>query len=321
VTPLNDGVAYMDDAQNIPGDFRCGYVTIIGEPNVGKSTLLNALIGQKISIVTSKPQTTRHRILGILSEDAYQIIFLDTPGIIRPRYLLQEVMMQFASRAMEDADVLLFMTDVSRGLPDPPRESGTREEALARLRELGKPVFLVLNKIDLIRKENLLRLIEQYNGMFPFTETFPVSALQGEGTAELLTTLVPMLPHHPPFYPVDIVSEHHERFFISEIIREKVFDRYKEEVPYSATVEVVEFKEREGGKWFISADISVERDSQKGIIIGKKGAALKEVGRIARKEIEEFLRHPVFLELHVRVRKDWRQDEQWVRRLGYRPDR
>ncbi len=311
----------MDDDASIADDFRCGYVTIIGEPNVGKSTLLNSLIGQKISIVTRKPQTTRHRILGILSRDNYQIIVLDTPGIIRPQYLLQEVMMQFASRAMEDADVLLFMTDAARDFDSSAGPSGTREEAFSRLRSLGKPVVLVLNKIDLIPKDDVLRLAEEYNRVYPFTETFPVSALRREGTDELLGALVSMMPHHPALYPLDIVSEHPERFFISEMIREKIFELYREEIPYSTTVDIAEFKEREEGKWFISAEVTVERDSQKGIIIGKKGAALREIGFLARKEIEAFLQHPVYLELHVRVRKDWRQHEQWVRRLGYRPDR
>jgi GTP-binding protein Era len=311
----------MLDEKGTGDDFRCGYVTIIGEPNVGKSTLLNALIGQKISIVTSKPQTTRHRILGILSRDNYQIIVLDTPGIIRPRYLLQEVMMQFASRAMEDADALVFMSDAAHGINAAAGSSGTRDEAFSRLRSLGKPVVLVLNKTDLIPKDDVLRLAGEYNRLYPFTETFPVSALRHEGTDELLGALVSMMPHHPALYPVDIISEEPERFFISEMIREKIFELYREEIPYSTTVDIVEFKEREEGKWFISAEVTVERDSQKGIVIGKKGAALREIGLLARKEIEAFLRHPVYLELHVRVRKDWRQDEQWVRRLGYRPDR
>jgi GTPase len=297
-------------------DFRSGYVTIIGEPNVGKSTLMNTLIGRKISIVTNKPQTTRHRILGILSTDTSQIIFLDTPGIIKPRYLLQEVMMQFASTAMEDADVLLFMVDVMH----PGEETGTRDEAFARLRSLGKPVYLILNKIDLIEKSTVLPLIATQSTLFPFAEVFPISALRGEGTSALIRTLTGALPVHPAYYPTDIVSEHPERFFISEIVREKIFEMYKEEIPYSTTVEIIQFKEREAGKWFISAEISVERDSQKGILIGKRGDALKRIGSAARKAVEAFLQHPVFLELHVRVRKDWRHDKQWIRRLGYGAD-
>jgi GTP-binding protein Era len=297
-------------------EFRCGYVTIIGEPNVGKSTLMNTLLGQKISIVTSKPQTTRHRILGILSTDAYQIIFLDTPGIIKPRYLLQEVMMQFASTAMEDADVLLFMVDVM----NPGTETGTRDEAFKRLRALRKPVFLILNKVDLVPKDTVLPLIASYSAIFPFAEIFPISALTADGTDVLVQALAGTLPAHPPFYPADIVSEHPERFFISELVREKIFEMFKEEIPYSTTVGIVEFKERDAGKWFISAEISVERDSQKGILIGKRGEALKRIGSAARKSVEEFLQHPVFLELHVRVRKDWRHDKQWIRRLGYSAD-
>jgi GTP-binding protein Era len=294
--------------------FRAGYVTIMGEPNVGKSTLLNRILKQKISIVSSKPQTTRHRILGILTEETHQIIFLDTPGIIKPRYLLQEAMMQFAGRAIADADVLLFMIDAL----DPKTGSDlAHAEAFRRLQELRKPVILVINKIDLVEKSMLLPVIEFYSHAFPFREIFPISALTGEGTQDLQKTLIPLLPVHPPLYPPDIVSEQSERFFVSEIIREKVFRACHEEVPYATTVEVLEFKERAHGKWFIAADIYVERDSQKGILIGKKGAMLKELGGQARKDIEGFLGHPVFLELHVKVREKWREKPEWLQRLGY----
>jgi len=305
-----------EQATSIPGDFRCGYVTIIGEPNVGKSTLMNGLLGQKISIVTHKPQTTRHKILGILSSASHQIIFLDTPGIIKPRYLLQEVMMQFATSAIEDADLLLFMLDAT----DPKTGNDlAHEEAFQRLKGLSKPVFLVINKVDLVKKTDLLPVIEFYAKAFPFKEIFPISALTLDGTAGLVAAITPHLPRHPPFYPLDIVSEHHERFFVSEIIREKLFLMLQEEVPYSTTVDIVEFKEREKGKTFISADVYVERDSQKGIVIGKQGATLKKIGQLARKEIEDFLQHTVFLELHVKVRK-WREDKQWLSRLGYRSE-
>lgn len=296
------------------GTFRAGYVTIMGEPNVGKSTLLNRILKQKISIVSSKPQTTRHRILGILTEEFYQVVFLDTPGIIKPRYLLQEAMMQFAGRAIADADVLLFMIDAL----DPKTGSDlAHAEAFQKLQELRKPVILVINKVDLVPKPTLLPVISFYSQAFPFREVFPISALTGEGTDDMLRTIIPILPLHPPLYPPDIVSEQSERFFVSEIIREKVFRACHEEVPYATTVEVLEFKERATGKWFIAADIYVERDSQKGILIGKKGAMLKDLGGQARRDIEEFLGHQVFLELHVKVREKWREKPEWLRRLGY----
>ncbi len=299
------------------GEFRSGYVTIIGEPNVGKSTLLNGLLKQKISIVTNKPQTTRHRILGIYSADTFQIVFLDTPGIIAPRYLLHEAMMRSASSAIADADVLMFLVDASTatgtGLVD--------DEAFKKLEGFRKPVFLVLNKIDLMPKARLLPIMEAYAKAIPFTEIFPISALKGDGTAELLAAMVPHLPVHPPYFPTDIVSEQSQRFFVSEIIREKVFLTCREEVPYSTTVDVVDFKEREAGKWFVSADIVVERDSQKGIVIGKKGSMLKEIGRLARIDAERFLEHAVFLELHVKVREKWREKDEWIKRFGYGQDR
>jgi GTP-binding protein Era len=296
------------------GEFKSGYVTIIGEPNVGKSTLMNCLLKQKVSIVTDKPQTTRHKVLGILSADGFQIVFLDTPGIITPRYLLHEAMMRSAASAIADADVLLFMVDST----DPKLGTGlSQAEAFKRIEGFRKPTFLVLNKIDLVRKAQLLPIIGAYANAFPFTEVFPISALRSEGTDTLLGALVALLPVHPPYYPTDIVSEHSERFFVSEIIREKIFLSCREEIPYSATVDIVEFKEREAGKWFVSADIIVERDSQKGIVIGKQGAMLKKIGHLARHEIEKFLDHPVFLELHVRVREKWREKDEWIKRLGY----
>ncbi len=303
---------------NISEKFRCGYVAIIGEPNVGKSTLMNGLIGQKLSIVTRKPQTTRHKILGILSTDEHQVIFLDTPGIIKPKYLLHEVMMSFASSALNDADVVLFMIDAL----DPKVGADiTHEEAFSKLKGLQKPVFLVINKADTINKVEILPIIEFYSRAFEFKEIFPISALKLDGTDGLVGAIVRELPLHPPFFPPDSVSERNERFFVGEIIREKIFEKYQQEIPYSTAVEIVDFKEREEGKTFINAVIYVERDSQKGILIGKQGAALKQIGRWARKDIEAFLQHPVFLELHVKVRKDWREDEEWLARLGYKENR
>ena len=307
-----------------PEHFRCGYVALLGEPNVGKSTLMNTLLDQKISIVTPKPQTTRHRILGIRSTSDSQVIFLDTPGIIKPSYLLQEVMMEQVSSALADADVSIFMVDGTR--PADPHPLGhPATEAVARLRGLGKPVFLVINKVDLLDKGVLLPMMATYAGWEVFREIHPISALTHDGTDKLLETVVSALPLHPPLYPLDIVSEQSERFFVGEIIREKIFERYKQEIPYSTTVDIVEFRERQAAqegdqptKWFIRADVYVERDSQKGILIGKKGAALREIGMLARGDIEEFLQHPVFLELHVRVRPKWRDEREWLSRLGYK---
>jgi GTPase len=312
-----------------PPVFRCGYVAIIGEPNVGKSTLMNGLLQQKISIVTKKPQTTRHRILGILTTPAYQAVFLDTPGIIQPRYALHEAMMESAASAVSDADLILFMVDAARPAPggDSPEDA-----ILAQLGASGRPVYLLLNKVDLVDKALLLPLIDRYSRRHPFREIFPVSALTLEGTGGLMASVSSELPVHPPLYPADIVSEHNERFFVGEIIREKIFIRCQEEVPYSTTVEITEFIERGAAaageaeppkrrkplKWFISADIYVERDSQKGILIGKKGGMLKEIGEIARRDIERFLGHQVFLDLHVKVRPGWRGDKEWLQRLGYR---
>jgi GTP-binding protein Era len=308
----------MNEQEQISEHFRAGYVTIIGEPNVGKSTLMNALLDQKISIVTNKPQTTRHRILGILSTAEYQMIFLDTPGIIKPRYMLQEVMMQFASAAIQDADLLFFMIDATA--PGLSESDLAADEAFRRLEGLRKPVYLVINKVDRVEKGSLLPVIDFYSRKFPFREIFPISALKQDGTDALVTAAIPALPEHLPYYPLDIVSEQTQRFFVSEIIREKIFLRTLEEIPYSTTVDIVEFKEREAGKWFVSADIYVERESQKGILIGKKGTMLKEIGLLARKEIERFLEHPVYLELHVKVRENWRGDKTWLARLGYRPE-
>ena len=304
----------MNGPAEPPAHFRCGYVTIVGEPNVGKSTLLNCLLRQKVSIVTHKPQTTRHKILGILSTDSYQAIFLDTPGLITPKYMLQQVMMQSADSAMADADILLFMIDAADA--DPAADS-TAARVFGAARGASVPVYLIINKIDLLPRTALLPLIDSWSKRHPFKEIFPVSALNGEGTDALRETIARQLPEHPPFYPTDIVSEKDERFFVSEIIRESIFLECHEEVPYSTTVEIVEFKEREEGKWFISGDIFVERESQKGILIGKGGAMLKNIGRRARGEIEKFLQHPVFLELHVKVGGRWREDEQSLRRFGY----
>ncbi len=295
-------------------EFRTGYAALVGEPNVGKSTLLNAILGQKISIVTDKPQTTRHKIAGIVSDPRSQIIFLDTPGIIKPAYLLQEVMMQFAASAIDDADVILLLVDAEK------IKNGGYTEQTVTLEKVAvhkKPTFLVINKIDTVEKGDVLDMIAHLHTIYPFDEVYPISALRNYGTKELVEGIVKRMPVHPPLYPEDIASEAPEKFFVSEIIREKIFKRYSAEIPYSTTVDIIEFKERSAKKHFISADIYVERQSQKGILIGKEGKALRALGSDARKEIEVFLGHEVFLEMHVKVREQWREQSQWLKRLGY----
>ncbi len=292
--------------------FKTGYVAIVGEPNVGKSTLMNALLGIKLSIVTRKPQTTRQRVLGILNREDAQVIFLDTPGLIKPKYLLHEKMVGQAQMALAEADVILCLTEVSRktDLPD-------EVHKLVFERYAEKPILLIINKVDTIHKPDLLPLIEAFSKESAFKEIIPVSALKQDNLADLVTTVMKYLPEHPPFYPTDAVSEQPERFFVAEFVREKIFDLYRDEIPYSTAVEIIEFKEREQGKTFISADIVVEKDSQKGILIGKGGVALKKVGRLARNEIELFLGKHVFLELRVKVREGWRDKEGMLQRFGY----
>lgn len=292
--------------------FRAGYVAIVGEPNVGKSTLLNALLGQKISIVTRKPQTTRQRVLGILSRDDAQIIFLDTPGLLQPKYLLQETMVRSAQSAVTDADVILLLTEIGRGTILPEVVGQMLEQGAA-----GKTLFLVINKVDTAPRDQVLPVIAHFAAEGKFKEIIPVSALKGENLEDLLRTVIREMPLHPPLYPSDIVSESPERFFVAELIREAIFEQFHEEIPYSTAVAITEFKEREAGKTFINADIVVERPSQKGILIGVKGVALKKVGQSSRRSIEQFLGRPVFLELHVKVRERWRESEGWLRKLGY----
>lgn len=295
-------------------NFRAGYVALIGEPNVGKSTLLNSLLKQKISIVTDKPQTTRHKILGIYNANQCQVVFLDTPGIIKPKYLLQEVMMHFASQAVEDADVVLLLVDAEKVKN---KTYDANNDAVEKITAANKSTFLIVNKVDLLKKEEVLPLLADLHTIFPFDEIIPLSAKTGFNTQELIDAVIKYLPENPPYYDTEIISDAQERFFVGEMIREKIFEQYEKEIPYSTTVDVVEFKERENGKHFISAEIVVERNSQKGILIGKAGQALKRLGKSARQSIEMFLGHEVFLDLHVRVREDWRGNQQWLDRFGY----
>jgi GTP-binding protein Era len=293
-------------------NYKAGYVAIVGEPNVGKSTLMNSLLEQKISIVTNKPQTTRQRVLGILNRQDAQIIFLDTPGFLKPKYLLHKVMVKSAESALADSDVVLVMTQTSRGTELPIEVS---EHILPFYKT--KPILLIINKADKINKADLLPLIETFAKLGYFKEIIPISALRHDNLDAVVQSLIQYLPLNEAFYPPDIVSESPERFFVSEFIREQLFEKFSEEIPYSTAVEIREFKERETGKTLISADIIVERDSQKGIIIGKKGEALKSVGTSARIQIEEFLQRAVFLELHVKVREKWRESEAMLQQFGY----
>jgi len=294
---------------------KSGYVAILGLPNAGKSTLMNALLGQKLSITTSKPQTTRKQILGILSSENYQAIFLDTPGIIKPGYLLQEKMMEAVSRSVKNADIIVLIIDVSS---DPEGKQTLNNIFITeKVSNTGKPFLLLLNKIDLTQQEKVRNLISKLEPLNKFNKIIPVSALLNFNIEEVLNSIVELLPEGPKYYPDDIVADENERFFVSEIVREKVFELYKEEIPYGTEVIIVDFKEREDKKDYILAEVIVERESQKGILIGKKGAALKKLGLDARKSVEEFLQKEVYLELKVKVKNKWRSDEKQLRSFGY----
>lgn len=293
---------------------KSGYIAIIGLPNSGKSTLLNSLLGQKLSIVTNKPQTTRKKILGILSEPEYQAVFLDTPGIINPGYLLQEKMMEAVDLAVKDADLILLIIDLAA---DPEAEKTLNNEFVLRIKKSRKPLILLLNKIDLLEQNRVKAVLIKLANYKDFKKIIPISSLKGINLGEVLNSIIQNLPEHPKYFPDDIVAEDTERFFVSEIIREKIFEQYQEEIPYSTEAAVIEFKEREEQKNFIGAEIIVEKESQKGIIIGKNGNAIKKLGEAARASIEEFLQHPVFLELRVKVKNKWRSDEKSLKDFGY----
>ncbi len=292
-------------------DFRSGYVSIIGRPNVGKSTLLNSILGEKIAIVTKKPQTTRNRIVGIKTFPDAQIIFIDTPGIHRPRHKLGEAMVRTAKEALKEVDVILLMVE--------PREPKVEDRAIIDLlRKVRSPVILLINKIDTVRKPEILPLIEHLKELYYFEEIIPISALTKDGIDLLIEVICNYLPLGPMYYPGDLVTDQLERFMVSEIIREKVMDMTEEEIPHSVAVEVADWKERADGLIFISGNIYVERESQKGIIIGKKGTMLKSVGSAARVDIEKLLNTKIFLELWVKVKKDWRDDKRLLHELGYK---
>ena len=286
---------------------RSGYVALIGKPNVGKSTLLNSLMGLKLSIVTNKPQTTRRRVLGIMSGDDHQVILLDTPGIIKPRYGLQKAMMKDVKTSTSDGDLLVFLADATRDKIDD-----------LSLEYVGDtPAILVLNKMDKVKQEDMLPLVAAYTESHNFEEIIPISALKGQNLDMLLEAIVTRLPYGPAFYPKEMVSEQPERFFVAEIIREKIFKQFRQEVPYATQVNIVDWEEKQDEKDIIHAEIVVERDSQKGILIGKGGKALKKVGTFAREDIEDLVGRGVYLKLHVKVRNDWRNSDTHLRSFGF----
>ncbi|GHA25840.1 GTPase Era [Salinimicrobium marinum] len=288
---------------------KAGFVNIIGNPNVGKSTLMNAFVGEKLSIITSKAQTTRHRILGIVNGEDFQMILSDTPGIIKPAYQLQESMMDFVKSAFEDADVLVYMVEIG--------EKELKDEAFFnKIINSEIPVLLLLNKIDKSNQEQLEDQVQLWKEKVPNAEIYPVSALQGFNVSEVFNRIVELLPESPAFYPKDTLTDKPERFFVNEIIREKILMHYKKEIPYSVEIDTEEFFEEEEIIRMRSV-IMVERETQKGIIIGHKGAALKRVGVEARKDLEKFFGKQVHLELYVKVNKNWRSDARQLRRFGY----
>jgi GTP-binding protein Era len=290
---------------------KSGFACIIGRPNVGKSTLLNQFMGRKVAIVSDKPQTTRNRILGILTTEDAQAVFIDTPGIHKPRHKLGAYMTRLAQETLEEVDLVIYVVDASV----PP---GTGEEyILEQLQEVSTPVLLVLNKIDLIKKQELLPLIDWFSKRYDFQNIVPVSALTAENLDKLRELIAANLKESPFFYPAEMVTDQPEKFVAAEIIREKVLHLTREEVPHAVAVVIEEMKERENGLFYINAVVYVERDSQKGIIIGRGGRMLKEIGQLARQELQAILGNKVYLDLWVKVKKDWRDDEAVLRSFGY----
>ena len=299
-----------ESEQIIPTDHRAGYVAIFGLPNAGKSTLLNTLMDMRLSITSPRPQTTRQNVLGILNSEKLQVIFLDTPGMVKPRYGLHKRMNKQINSAMSDADLLIMIVDVTD-------KKHPVEIDVQRLKTYNADSILVLSKIDLIDRKNVLPLIELYKNWYNFNAIIPISSLKAEGLDDLRNEISKHLPFSPPYYPKDLLTDQPERFFVAELIRERIFNSFHEEVPYATGVLINSFKERARGKDYIEAIIVVERESQKGILIGAKGQKLKKVGSVARKSIEEFLGRPVYLDLRVRVRANWRRDENKLDQLGY----
>ncbi len=288
---------------------KAGFVNIIGNPNVGKSTIMNALVGEKLSIITQKMQTTRHRIKGIVSGDDFQIVYSDTPGILKPNYKLQETMMKFVDSALIDADVILFVTDVIE-------KTDKNPEYIEKVRKSNMPVIVLINKIDLSNQQEVVKLYEHWTSVFPGADVFPISAQEKFNIAPIFSRILELLPESPPFFPKDELTDRNERFFFQEIIREKILLNYQKEIPYSVEVEVEEFRESE--KIInVRAVIYVSRESQKGIIIGHQGVMIKKVGSEARLDAEEFFEKKIFLELYVKVDKDWRDKDRNLKKFGY----
>ena len=289
---------------------RSGFINIIGNPNVGKSTLMNNLVGEKLSIITSKAQTTRHRILGIVNGDNFQLIFSDTPGIIKPSYELQDSMMDFVKSALEDADVLLYMVEIGE-------KSIKDSEVHDKIQSAKIPTIILLNKIDLSTQEDIKNQINIWSNQYPNTEIYPVSALNNFNTEKVINRIIELIPESPAYFPKDQLTDKPERFFVNEKLREKIFLYYNKEIPYSVEVQTEEFKEEES-IIKIRSLILVERESQKGIIIGHKGVALKKIGTKARIDLEKFFGKKVFIELHVKVSKNWRSNPNQLKKFGYR---
>ena len=289
---------------------RAGFINIIGNPNVGKSTLMNNLVGEKLSIITSKAQTTRHRILGIVNGDNFQLIFSDTPGIIKPSYELQDSMMDFVKSALEDADVLLYMVEIGE-------KSIKDSEVHDKIQSAKIPTIILLNKIDLSTQEDIKNQINIWSNQYPDTEIYPVSALNNFNTEKVINRIIELIPESPAYFPKDQLTDKPERFFVNEKLREKIFLYYNKEIPYSVEVQTEEFKEEES-IIRIRSLILVERESQKGIIIGHNGVALKKIGSKARIELEKFFGKKIFIELHVKVSKNWRSNSNQLRKFGYK---
>lgn len=289
---------------------RSGFVNIVGNPNVGKSTLMNRLVGEKLSIITPKSQTTRHRIIGIVNTPEYQVVYSDTPGVLRPNYKLQEQMLNFSLSALDDADVLLYVTDVVE-------KTDKNDEFLSKVQRLNLPVLLLINKIDQTTQTELEKMVETWHEMLPDAEIYPISALNNFNIDRVQKRILELLPESPPYFEKDALTDKPARFFVNEIIREKALLLYQKEVPYSIEAIVEEFKE-ETDIIRIRAIILVERDTQKGIVIGHKGESLKRLGTLARKDIELFFEKKVFLQLYVKVEKDWRNRDNLLKNFGYK---
>lgn len=294
---------------------KCGYIALVGVPNVGKSTLLNALVGTKLSIVSPKPQTTRKRVIGFRTEQDSQLIFIDTPGIVDPKYELHKLMMDYVEFAFTEADLIGFMIDVT--YQTNPKEV-IYGELQTKLYSTTKPMILILNKIDLLKDTKLvLPIIDEFNKLKLFQELVPISATKLAGINELIKVFKDYLPEGEFYYDEEILSTQNERFFVAELIRERLFSMYKDEIPYSSEVQILDFKERQKGKWYINAEIIVEKETQKPIILGSGGSRIKKLGEESRKEIENHLGYPVYLELFVKVRKNWRNNKNMLKFFGY----